>query len=166
VPRGPVPHHLIGRIVTHPAAYDAGLILTSRTEHRGYVIAALSGELGLAAAPALREQLLNLVRPAASQLIIDLSGVRSADTSGLAVLIGSGRRATLLGGFLRLAAPSMAVAGVLAATGMDQHLDVFPTVKAAIAGRRVLTGLAEVATVAGPPAGHLLGRIRPPAATS
>ena len=113
--------------MTHPAAYDAGLILTSRTEHRGYVIAALSGELGLAAAPALREQLLNLVRPAASQLIIDLSGVRSADTSGLAVLIGSGRRATLLGGFLRLAAPSMAVAGVLAATGMDEHLDVFPS---------------------------------------
>jgi anti-sigma B factor antagonist len=152
--------------VTHPAAYDVGLILTSRTEHRGYVIAALSGELGLAAAPALREQLLNLVRPAASQLIIDLSGVRSADTSGLAVLVGSGRRARLFGGFLRLAAPSMAVAGVLAATGMDQHLDVFPTVKAAIAGRRVLTRLAEVATVAGHPAGHLLGRIRPPAATS
>jgi hypothetical protein len=47
------------------------------------------------------------------------------------------------------------------------HLDIFPTVKAAIAGRRVLTGLAEVATgVAGRPAGHLLGRIRPPAATS
>jgi anti-anti-sigma factor len=163
VPRGPVPHHLIGRIVTHPAAYDAGLILTSRTEHRGYVVAALSGELGLAGAPALREQLLNLVRPAASQLIIDLSGVRSADTSGLAVLVGSGRRATLAGGFLRLAAPSMAVAGVLAATGMDQHFDIFPTVKAAIAGRRALTGLAEVATVAGNPAGHLLGRIRPPA---
>ena len=93
--------------------------------------------------------------------------MRSADTSGLAVLVGSGHRATLLGGFLRLAAPSMAVAGVLAANGMDQHLDIFPTVKAAIAGRRVLTGLAEVATgVAGHPAGHLLGRIRPPAATS
>jgi hypothetical protein len=79
--------------------------------------------------------------------------------------VGSGRRARLLGGFLRLAAPSMAVAGVLAATGVDQHLEIFPTVKAAIAGRRVLTGLAEVATVAGHPAGHLLGRIRPPAAT-
>ena len=93
--------------------------------------------------------------------------MRSADTSGLAVLVGSGHRATLLGGFLRLAAPSMAVAGVLAANGMDQHLDIFPTVKAAIAGRRVLTGLAEVAAgVAGCPAGHLLGRIRPPAATS
>jgi anti-anti-sigma factor len=155
---------VIGRIVTYPAAYDTGLILSSRTQHLGYVIVTLNGELGLAAAPALREQLLNLLRPAASQLIIDLSAVRSADASGLAVLAGSERRARLAGGFLRLAAPSMAVAGVLAATGMDQHFDIFPTVKAAIAGRRALTGLAEVATVAGNPAGHLLGRIRPPAA--
>jgi len=159
--------------VTYPAAYDADLILTSRTQHRGCVVAALSGELGLAAAPALREQLLNLLHPAPSQLIIDLSAVRSADANGLAVLVGSGRRARLPGGFLRLAAPSMAVAGVLSATGMDKHLDIFPTVKTAIAGRRALSalsalsGLAEVATgVAGRPAGHLLGRIRPPAATA
>jgi anti-sigma B factor antagonist len=154
---------VIGRIVTYPVAYDPGLIVTSRTRHPGYVIAALSGELGLASAPALREQLLNLP----SQLIIDLSEVRSADTSGLAVLVGSGRRARLVGGFLRLAAPSMAVAGVLAATGIDQHLDIFPTVKAAIAGRPVLTGLTECATaVAGRPASHLLGRIRPSAVAS
>jgi len=159
--------------VTYPAAYDAGLILTSRTQRRGYVIAALSGELGLASAPALREQLLNLIRPAASRLIIDLSAVRSADASGLAVLVGGGRRARILGGFLRLAAPSMAVAGVLSATGINQHLDIFPTVKAAIAGRRVLTGLAGFATsvakittgVDGRPADHLLGRIRLAATT-
>jgi hypothetical protein len=51
---------LTGRIVTYPAAYDPGLILCSRTQHRGYVVAARSGELGLASAPALREQLANL----------------------------------------------------------------------------------------------------------
>src|ERR1700691_2110320 len=96
--RGPVPHPSIGRIVSYPAAYDAGLILTSGTEHRGYVMAALSGELDLASAPALREQLLTLLSPAASRLIIDLSAVRSADASGLAVLVGGGRRARLLGG--------------------------------------------------------------------
>jgi anti-anti-sigma factor len=158
---------LIGPIETYPAAYDAGLILTSRTQHRGYVVAALSGELDLASAPALRQQLASLLRPAASRLIIDLSAVRSADASGLAVLVGSGRRARLLGGFLRLAAPSMAVAGVLSGTGIDEHLDIFVSLKAAIAGRRVLIGMAEFAAdVAGHPAGHLLGRIRPPDATS
>ncbi len=120
--------------MTHSAADDASLILTSRTGHGGYVIAALRGELGIASAPALREQLLSLLRPAASQLIIDLSAVEHADASGLAVLVGTGRRAGLLGGSLRLAAPSPEVARVLSATGLNQHLDIFPTVRAAITG--------------------------------
>ena len=115
-------------------AHDASLSLTSRTERGGYVIAALRGKLGIASAPALREQLLSLLR-AASYLIIDLSAVEHADASGLAVLVGSGRRARLLGGSLRLAAPSPEVARVLSATGLNQHLDIFPTVRAAITGQ-------------------------------
>ena len=133
-PRGLSPAHVIGSAVTHSAAHDASLSLTSRTDRGGYVIAALSGELGIASAPALREQLLSLLR-AASQLIIDLSAVEHADASGLAVLVGSRRRARLLGGSLRLAAPSPEVARVLSATGMNQHLDIFPTVRAAITGQ-------------------------------
>jgi anti-sigma B factor antagonist len=118
----------------HSAAHEASLSLTSRADRGGYLIAALSGELGIASAPALREQLLNLLR-AASHLIIDLTAVEHADASGLAVLVGSRRRARLLGGSLRLAAPSPEVARVLSATGMNQHLDIFPTVRAAITGQ-------------------------------
>jgi anti-anti-sigma factor len=126
---------VIGSAVTHSVALnDASLSLTSRTDRSGYVIGALRGELGIASAPALREQLLGLLR-GASQLIIDLSAVERADASGLAVLMGSGRRARLLGGSLRLAAPSPEVARVLSATGMNQHLDIFPTVRAAITGQ-------------------------------
>ena len=119
----------------HSAAHDdASLSLPSRADRGGYVIAALSGKLGIASAPVLREQLLSLLR-AASHLIIDLSAVEHADASGLAVLVGSGRRAGLLGGSLRLAAPSLEVARVLSATGMNQHLEIFPTVRAAITGQ-------------------------------
>ncbi len=125
--------------MTHSAAHEASLSLTSRTDRGGYVIAALGGELGIASAPALREQLFSLLR-AASHLILDLSAVEHADASGLAVLVGSGRRARLLGGSLRLAAPSPEVARVLSATGMNQHLDVFPTVRAAITGQPGLPG--------------------------
>jgi len=129
----PVPAHVIGSAVPHSAAHEASLSLTSRADRGGYAIAALSGELGIASAPALREQLLSLLR-SASHLIIDLSAVEHADASGLAVLVGSGRRARLLGGSLRLAAPSPEVARVLSATGINQHLDIFPTVRAAIIG--------------------------------
>jgi anti-anti-sigma factor len=118
--------------VTYPAADGVlDLSLSARTE-RGYVIAALSGELDIASAPALREQLLGLLTPATSRLIIDLSAVSYADASGLTVLAGTGRRAGLLGGYLRLAAPPPEVATVLSLTGLDQHLDIFPTVHAAI----------------------------------
>jgi hypothetical protein len=47
------------------------------------------------------------------------------------VLIGTGRRARLLGGFLRLAAVSPQVDQGLHITGLRQHLGVFPTVQAA-----------------------------------
>jgi anti-anti-sigma factor len=152
-PRGLSPAHVIGNAVIYAPAHDASLSLTSRTKRGGYVIAALRGELGIASAPALREQLLSLLRPAASQLIIDLSAVERTDASGLAVLVGSGRRAGLLGGSLRLAAPSPAVARVLSATGMNQHLDIFPTVLAAITGQpRLPEAISPSATV--PARGH------------
>jgi anti-anti-sigma factor len=147
------PASVIANAVTHSAAHDdASLSLTSRTDRGGYVIAALSGELGIASAPALREQLLSLLR-AASHLIIDLSAVEDADASGLAVLVGSGHRARLLGGSLRLAAPSPEVARVLSATRMSQHLDIFPTVRAAITGQpRLPDAIFPPATV--PARGH------------
>ena len=125
---------MTGSAVTHPAADETSLSFTSRTDRGGYVIAALSGELGVASAPALREQLVSLLR-AASHLIIDLSAVEHAEAGCLAVLVGSGRRAKLLGGSLRLAAPSPEVARVLSATGLNQHLDIFPTVRAAAVGQ-------------------------------
>jgi anti-anti-sigma factor len=108
-----------------------GFSLSSRAEG-DHVIAALSGELDIAAAPALREQLLGLLRPGASRLVIDMSQVSYADASGLAVLVGTGRRAGLLGGFLRLAAPTPAVSRVIRITGLQRQLDVFRTVQAAI----------------------------------
>jgi anti-anti-sigma factor len=75
-------------------------------------------ELDPARAPALREQLLGLLRSGSSRLVIDLSEVSHWDASGLAVLIGTGRRARLLGGFLRLAAVSPQVDQGLHITGL------------------------------------------------
>jgi len=118
--------------VLYPVAHGVlGLRLSSRTE-RGYVIAALGGELDISAVPMLREKLLAMLGPAAGRLILDLSAVSYADASGLAVLVATGRRAGLLHGFLRLASPSPAVADALSITGLNQHLDIFPTVRAAI----------------------------------
>jgi anti-anti-sigma regulatory factor len=56
-----------------PATMAApGLALSAPTAG-GITIAGLSGKLDIACAPALREQLLGLLRPGASRLVIDLS---------------------------------------------------------------------------------------------
>ena len=92
----------------------------------GITIAELAGELDIASAQGLREQLLSLLRPGSGRLLIDLSKVSLCDASGLAVLIGIGRRARLLGGFLRLAAVSPQADRVLHITGLHRHLPISP----------------------------------------
>ena len=64
-------------------------------------------------------------------MVVDLSGVTFCDASGLAVLIGIRRRAGLLGGVLRLAAPAPPVVAVLRLTGLDLQFEIFATVLAA-----------------------------------
>ena len=110
-----------------------GLGVAARTAG-GITIAELTGELDVAGAPVLRDQLLSLLRPGSSRLIVDLSGVSFCDASGLAVLVNTGRRARLLGGFLRLAAVSPEAGRVLTLTGLHRRLEIFPTVQAAATG--------------------------------
>ena len=66
-----------------------GLDLSARTAD-GVIVADLAGELGVTSAPVLREQLLGLLRPGSSRMVINLSRVSSCDSSGLAVLLGAG----------------------------------------------------------------------------
>lgn len=113
------------------------LVFAARTED-GYVIASLGGELDVACTAVLRERLAGLLRPRGSELVIDLSKVSFCDSSGLAVLVGTGRRARALGGALRLAAPAPAVASALRLSGLLRQFDVFPTVVAATANHRAL----------------------------
>jgi anti-anti-sigma factor len=130
-----------------------GLTLSVRNQD-GFAITAISGDLDIACVPAVREQLLGIIGPHVSRIIVDLAGVTFCDASGLAVLIGASRRAWLLGGVLRLAAPAPPVTVVLRLTGLDLQFEIFATVPAAIsapARPRVLgTGLSRH-----PPGGRL-----------
>jgi anti-sigma B factor antagonist len=114
---------------------NPGLDLSAQSAG-GITIAELAGELGIASAPELREQLLSLLRPGSSRLVIDLSKVSFCDATGLAVLVSAARRARLLGGFLRLAAVSPQVGQVLNITGLDRHFANFPSVQAASTSAR------------------------------
>jgi anti-sigma B factor antagonist len=140
--------------VTYPLAKDIGrTVPTTMTSPDGAVIVALGGDLDIAAVPAVRERLLGLLRPGASRLVIDMSAVRYADASGLGALVSTRRRAVLLGGTLRLAALQPEVARVLTALGLSRHLGTYPTVQAAVAGRRRIRTVPPGTGPAVPPAG-------------
>ncbi|HEX2314623.1 MAG TPA: STAS domain-containing protein [Thermomonospora sp.] len=91
---------------------------------RGHTIVALHGDLDTAAAPALREHLVGVLRHSARLLTLDLGEVPFCDSAGLAVLLGTQRRAAVLGVTLRLAAPRPQVATLLRVTGLDRALTV------------------------------------------
>ena len=105
--------------------------LSSRSE-RGCIVAVLSGGLDVTRSQDLREQLLCLVGPGGSRLVLDLSQVSNVDVAGLAVLVGTGRRARLFGGSLRLAAVTAEVEASVRAAGLDRELEIFPTVRTAL----------------------------------
>ena len=116
------------------AASRAPAVAVSCRAERGHLVVGLSGALDGPSAPALRESLLLLVHQCAGRLVLDLSAVSYADAGGLTVLVGTARRARLLGGSLRLAALKPVVADALAATGLDRHLNIHAGVAAAISG--------------------------------
>jgi anti-sigma B factor antagonist len=96
-------------------------------------IVRLSGALDIDATPALRERLIDVLHPGTSLLVLDLSQVLSCDASGLAVLIGTQRRARSLGIMMRLAAPSLPVTKVLRSTGLDRSFSIYPDLSGALA---------------------------------
>ena len=65
-------------------------------------------------------------------LIIDLSGVSFCDVAGLAVLIGTQRRAIARGIVVRLAAPRPQVLKLLRITGLDHRLTICATLADAL----------------------------------
>jgi anti-anti-sigma factor len=142
-------------------AVEPSLKLLAQTVN-GITIAELTGELDLASAPAVREQLLSLLRPGSNRLVTDLSKVSFADASGLAVLVSTARRARLLGGFLHLAAVSPPVAQVLHITGLHRNFAIFRTVQDAAMGQRGGRGSTRGARAAGAQARPASGDATPP----
>jgi anti-sigma B factor antagonist len=99
---------------------------------QGCTIVKLRGELDIASAADLRDQLLvTLDRGSPSRLIVDLSELEFMDSSGTAVLVNTDRRARLVGCTLVLVAPRQAVLRVLQICGLDRYFPIFESVSAA-----------------------------------
>jgi anti-sigma B factor antagonist len=66
------------------------------------------------------------------RLVLDLSGVRICDSSGLRIFVQLHRQATARGGWLRIAAPRPLLVSTLAITYLDRLLPVYDSIDDAL----------------------------------
>ncbi|HLN66536.1 MAG TPA: STAS domain-containing protein [Streptosporangiaceae bacterium] len=95
----------------------------------------LPPEIDIVNADQVREDLLWLINQGAVLLIADLSKTTFCDSAGVSALVRSFRRAEASGGRMHLVVSTSPVQRVLALTGVDRLLDIFPNVTAALAAR-------------------------------
>ena len=90
------------------------------TDVEGWTIVAASGEIDVAAAPDLREQLVSLIADGAHRVVVDLEEVDFIDSTGLGVLVGAVRRARGADGDVRLVCTNSRLLKVFEVTGLDE----------------------------------------------
>ena len=115
-----------------PDEAGTGVELSLARRSTDTIIIRLRGEIDIATAPALRERLLDVLRPGMGVVILDLSGVLFCDASGLGVLVGVHHHATAVGVTLRLTALRPRVTRLLHIHGLDRVLTIFPALADAL----------------------------------
>ncbi|MCH0542881.1 STAS domain-containing protein [Streptomyces sp. MUM 203J] len=112
-------------------------LTVERAERATWAVLHISGELDLVSSAVVRRRVHDVVADGCHRLVLDLSGVRFCDSSGVGVLIAARRLLHSCRGTLRLILPARgAVEGshvnrVLAALGVRRLFDVYPDVAAA-----------------------------------
>jgi anti-sigma B factor antagonist len=85
------------------------------------LVVRVSGEIDIASAPKLREELLGALRRHGARLALDLDGVTFMDCAGIDVLLTARRHARLEGGWVRVARASTHARNILVLTGLHQE---------------------------------------------
>ena len=102
-------------------------------EQGGWSILEVAGEVDVATAPRLREQLIALVNEQRYRIIVDLDAVDFIDSTGLGVLIGAVKRVRTNNGDLALVCTESRILKVFEITGLLSVFAIHDTVDAAIA---------------------------------
>jgi anti-anti-sigma factor len=115
-------------VITESGVSEALSVLDRLTirhdRRRGAYVLRLGGTLDFFSAPKLKLALADLVRTGASDVVLDLSALRSLDAVGLAVVLCQARHLAHAGGRLLLVDPPPDVREVLEGTRAAQHLAV------------------------------------------
>ena len=104
-----------------------GEALTIRVRrYRAYAIVAVAGEVDIATVTRLRESLFGLTASGRT-LVVDLDQVSFIDSSGLAALVGSARRAAAHGASLQVVCARPQTRQLFRLTGLDGRIPLART---------------------------------------
>jgi anti-sigma B factor antagonist len=115
--------------------------LTVRVEQlHGWAVVRIAGEVDVATAPRLREQLVRLITDGQHRIVLDLDEVDLLDSTGLGVIVGVLKRARTVGGDLRLVCNRPAIRKVFEITALDRTMPLSESAEAALTGASVAEG--------------------------
>lgn len=97
------------------------------------VVVAGAGEIDLTNAESFRDALLSALNTGAAGLVVDLTATTFIDSAGVTALARASRRASSSEATMRLAVTAAPVLRVLNLVGIDQLIEVHPSVDAAVA---------------------------------
>jgi anti-anti-sigma factor len=97
------------------------------------LIVGVSGEIDIASAQKLREELLGALRRHGARLALDLDGVTFMDCAGVNALLAARRHARLEGGWVRVARASRRARSILVLTGLHREFALADSETAATA---------------------------------
>ncbi len=92
-----------------------------------------TGEIDLTNAEGLRDALLSALNAGALGLVVDMTATTFIDSAGVTALVRASRRAAATEATVRLAVTAPAVLRVLNLVGIDQLIEVHPSVADAVA---------------------------------
>ncbi|HEU5267927.1 MAG TPA: STAS domain-containing protein [Jatrophihabitans sp.] len=98
-------------------------------------VVAVTGEVDVYSAPALKESLTGLLRSGTSEVVVDLTEVAFLDSTGLGALVEARAASNEIGGSLLVVCNQERILKLFTITGLDTVFAIHPTVDAALDGR-------------------------------
>jgi anti-sigma B factor antagonist len=111
-------------------------VTVSRTTAGSVPIVAVSGEVDVYSAPALKDKITELLESGGHTLIVDLSGVGFLDSTGLGALVEARAATTEAGGSLPLVCNQERILKLFTITGLDGIFTIHDSVGDAVAALR------------------------------